>query len=104
MEPGEGSGRERGGTGQEGRAADIGRDGIGHNLLTPGVFQTTDAHNGILEAPWERNVSFGMAARHLEPAEVTLGDLALLGLVVGRVWDTRVDAATDQPLKKKTKG
>ena len=68
------------------------------------MFKTTDALNGILEAPRENDSSVGMAPRHVEPAEVTLGNLALLGFVVGGVWNTRVDAASDELLKKKTKG
>ena len=104
MEPIEGSGGERGSSGKEGRATDIGSDGIGHNFLAPGVLKTPDALNGILEAPRETDESVGMATRHLEPAEETLGNLTLLGFVVGRVRDTRADAANNQPPTKKSKG
>ena len=103
MEPIEGSGGERGNSGKEGRATDIGSDGIGHDFLAPSVFQTADALNGILEAPRETNESVGMATRHLEPAEETLGYLALFGFVVGSIWDTRADAATNEE-QTKSKG
>ena len=64
------------------------------------MLETADALNGILEAPRETNESVGMATRHLEPAEETLGYLALLGFVVRRVWDTRADAASNEELTK----
>ena len=88
MEPIEGSSRGRGNSGKGGRATDVGSDRIGRYFPAPGVLETADALNGILEAPRETNESVCMATRHLEPAEETLGYLALLGFVVGRVWDT----------------
>ena len=64
----EGSGRERGNSGKESHATDIGSDGIGHNFLAPGVLKTADALSSMLEA-------------HLLPLKVPMPDLAIESLV-----------------------
>ena len=93
--PVEGSDGERGDTGKESRATDVGSDGVGHDFVAPGMLESADGLDGILKAPRESNNAFGMAPRHIEPAEETLLNLTLHGLVVGRIWDVRGDAASN---------
>ena len=51
------------------------------------MLYSPDALNGVLETPWETDISLGMSARGLDPAEEILVDLSIFALVVWSVGD-----------------
>ena len=92
MEPVEGTDGHRGEVGKEGRATDESGDGIGHDLVAPSMFQTADTLDSVVETPGENHDSIGMGTRGFDPAEETLRDLTLFGLVIWSERNARFDA------------
>ena len=84
-----------GNIGKEGRAANVGGDGIADNFVAPRVLQSSNALNGDVETPGESHVPVRMAARHIDPTEETVGDLAGNGFVAGCEENAGFDAAND---------
>jgi hypothetical protein len=87
--PIDGGDRVRGNVRKERRAANVGGERVGHDLVTPRVLQGPDALNGDVETPGEGHVPVRMATGHVDPAEEVLGDLSRYRVVVGRegnVW------------------
>jgi len=56
------------------------------------MFDTADALDGVVETPGENHDSLGMGTRSFDPAEETLRDLTLFGLVIWSERNTGLDA------------
>ena len=57
------------------------------------MLQTSDALKVVFEAPGVNHETIRMATRDIDPAEETLGDLALFRFVIRSERNTRFDAA-----------
>jgi len=67
--------------GDERGAANVGREGVSHDLIAPGVLQTSDALDGVAFSPGESHLSFRIATGHIDGAEEILGHLPGFGIV-----------------------
>ena len=74
------------------RPANVRRDSIGHDFVTPGVLQVSDSSKGDVETPGEGHVSVGMATRNVNPAEEALRDLSCSRFVVWNEGNVGFDA------------
>ena len=97
LEPVEGADGNRGEIGKECRATDESGDGIGHDFVAPSMPDTTDALDGVVETPGENHDSIGMGTRGFDPAEETLRDLTLFGLVIWSERNAGFDAERNVP-------
>ena len=95
MVPVDAGDRIRGNVGKEGRATNVGGDGIAYDFVAPRVLQSSNALNGDVGTPGESHVPVRMAARHIDPAEETIGDLAGNGFVAGCEENAGFDAVKD---------
>ena len=95
MEPVDGGDGDWRSAGKEGRATNVGGDGVTHDSVAPGVLDASNALDRQGNAPGESHGSVCMATRDLDSAEVIIGDLSRDRLVVRRVGDAGCDAIVD---------
>ena len=107
MKPVEGGGGKWKKVGKEGRTANVCGDNVGHDLVTPGMFQSPDAEDSDVETPGEGHVTVHMTARNFDPAEEIVGELSWHRFVVWHEWNVGFDTARGNPVsaaKKRDRG
>jgi len=92
LEPRKGKAGMRRRTGDEGGAANVGREDVTHDLVAPSMLQASDALDGVAKAPWESHFSFRVATSDIDGAVEIRGNLTGFRTMARDKWYTGIGA------------